>query len=221
MLPLSTKQLQVFVKTQLGNQVETVLPRLQGRLRELAETPLLLKLLCGVFQHNQRQVPRNRGELFRIFAQEYDRIKPLDTVIATSSFQEFRDELLRELAAAMMQGVKPTELRLQINRVEAEQILEQSLRGRVESPGEKAKVWLGDLVKHHLLQIAADPKQVEFHHQLFQEYYAAEWLFLQFPYLNDEELKYHHLNYLKWTEPLAMMMAFIQSQPGLFQVCQR
>jgi HEAT repeat protein len=212
MLPLSESQVQAFVQKQLLEQADILLRQVQGRLRELAETPLLLKLLCEVFRHNQQQVPRSRGELFRMFARDYDQIKPWDTVAASPGFREFRDELLRELAAAMMQGEQPTELRLQIGRDEAEQILEKSLAGRVEAAGQKAKEWLGDLIKHHLLQMAADPKQIEFHHQLFQEYYAAEWLFLQLKDLNDGVLKYHYLNYLKWTEPLAMVMAFVQSE---------
>jgi HEAT repeat protein len=212
MLPLSETQMRDFVQKQLSEQGDVLLRQVQGRLRELAETPLLLKLLCEVFRHNQHQVPRSRGEMFRMFARDYDQIKPWDTVAASPGFREFRDELLRELAAAMMQGEQPTGLRLQIGRDEAEQILEKSLAGRVEAPGSRAKEWLGDLIKHHLLQMAADRKQIEFHHQLFQEYYAAEWLFLRLKDLSDEALKYHYLNYLKWTESLAMMMAFLQSE---------
>jgi HEAT repeat protein len=212
MLPLSEPQVRDFVQKQLPEQGDVLLRQVQGRLRELAETPLLLKLLCEVFRHNQQQVPRNRGELFRMFARDYDQIKPWDTVAASTGFREFRDELLRELAAAMMQGEQPTELRLQISRDEAERVLEKGLAGRVEASGQRAKEWLGDLIEHHLLQVAADPKQIEFHHQLFQEYYAGEWLFLRLKDLRDDELKYHYLNYLKWTESLAMVMAFVQSE---------
>lgn len=212
MLPLSEPQVREFVQKQLPEQGDVLLRQVQGRLRELAETPLLLKLLCEVFRHNQQQVPRSRGELFRRFVRDYDQIKPWDTVAASPGFREFRDELLRELAAAMMQGVQPTGLRLQISRDEAERILEKSLASRVEGAGQKAKEWLGDLIKHHVLQIAANHKQIEFHHQLFQEYYAGEWLFLQLKDLSNDELKYHYLNYLKWTESLAMIMAFVQSE---------
>jgi HEAT repeat protein len=218
MLPLNKTQIWEFVQKQLPEQGNVLLQQIQGRLQELAETPLLLKLLCDVFQHNQQQVPRSRGELFRIFARDYDQIKPWDVVMASPGFREFRDELLRELAAAMMQGEQPTELRLQVSRDEAEQVLEKVLTGRVETPGQKAKEWLWDLIEHHLLQVAADPKQIEFHHQLFQEYYAAEWLFLELGNLSDEWFKYHYLNYLKWTEPLSMMMAFMQTKQSAEQL---
>ncbi|WP_404784571.1 HEAT repeat domain-containing protein [Altericista sp. CCNU0014] len=210
MLPLSEPQVREFVQKQLPEHGDVLLRQLQGRLRELAETPLLLKLLCEVFRHNKHQVPRSRGELFRLFARDYDQIKPWDTVAASPGFREFRDELLRELAAEMMQGVQPTGLRLQISRDEAERILEKGLAGRVEAAGQKAKEWLEDLIKYHLLQVAADPNQIEFHHQLFQEYYAGEWLFLQLKSLSDDELKYQYLNYLKWTEPLAMTFSFVE-----------
>lgn len=213
MMPLTEPQLREFVQKQLPETGGKLLRQVQGRLREVVENPMLLKLLCEIFKHNQQQIPKSQGELFRVFAQNYDQIvKPWDTVTATPDFREFRDELLRELAAAMIQGEQPIDFRLQIDRDEAAQILEDYLSGRVEAPGQKAKKWLEDLIEHHLLQVAADPRQIEFHHHMFQEYYAAEWLLPQFKTLSNEALKYHYLNYLKWTEPLAMTIAFVQSE---------
>ena len=54
-------------------------------------------------------------------------------------------------------------------------------------------------------------REVSFQHQLIQEYYAAEYLLRTLPeLLKDEEgetkLKCHYLNYLKWTEPIAIML---------------
>jgi HEAT repeat protein len=76
---------------------------------------------------------------------------------------------------------------------------------------------LEDLLEHHLLQFAANPQQIEFHHQLFQEYYAAEWLLTQFPDLLKDEtgkarLKQEYLNYLKWTEVIAVMLALVEDE---------
>ena len=68
---------------------------------------------------------------------------------------------------------------------------------------------LEDLVKHHLLQVA-DPRQLELHHQLFQEYYAAEWLLERVSRLGDGELKREFLNFLKWTEPVALVLALVE-----------
>jgi predicted NACHT family NTPase len=60
---------------------------------------------------------------------------------------------------------------------------------------------LDDLLKYHLLQIRSE-NEIEFCHQLFQEYYAAEWLLQRLLNLTDEQLKYYFLNYLKWTEAI-------------------
>ncbi len=75
----------------------------------------------------------------------------------------------------------------------------------------KAEEWLKDLLKHHLIQIGADNK-IEFRHQLIQEYYAAENLLQQISNLSDEELRWGYLNYLKWTEPLALMVGLTENE---------
>jgi HEAT repeat protein len=80
---------------------------------------------------------------------------------------------------------------------------------------------LEDLLKHHLIQVTSHD-QIEFCHQLIQEYYAAEILLqmlLQKPSpLNDETLKREYLNYLKWTEPLALMLELVEDETLAVQV---
>ncbi|NJR63401.1 MAG: hypothetical protein HC769_34265 [Cyanobacteria bacterium CRU_2_1] len=129
--------------------------------------------------------------------------------------RRFAPELLQYLAFTMIQGdphsdpCKPTPPWLTVPKTKAEQILAVFLAGGREPDWEtkaKAKEWLEDLLEHHLLQLANDPDKIEFHHQLFQEYYASEWLLLKLPALSDEQLKYYFLNYLKWTEAIGLMM---------------
>lgn len=218
MTPLTEPQMRQFIEKRLPGQTDILLQQIRDRLRELAETPLLLKMFCDVFEYDQ-QIPKNRGELFRKFADNIDQIKHRGVLTASSGFLGFRDELLQQLAVAMLQGGnKPTEFLLQIDQDKAEQLLEQSLTGRVKAPAERAKGWLEDLLEHHLLQLAARSKQIEFHHQLFQDYYAAEWLLLQLPTLSDEQLKCYFLNYLKWTEPLALMLALVEHDSQAMRV---
>ena len=52
----------------------------------------------------------------------------------------------------------------------------------------------------------------EFRHQLIQEYYAAEWLLERVGGLGDGELKREFLNFLKWTEPVALMLALVEEE---------
>ncbi|GAB4472492.1 MAG: hypothetical protein OHK0037_32390 [Elainellaceae cyanobacterium] len=208
MVPLTEPQMRKFVSKRLPDQANTLLQQLGGRLRELAETPLLLAMLCEVFEQDG-QIPRSRGELFRTkFSQQYAAFKPLREQPVSEDFRRLAPELLKHLAFAMMQGDPPTEFRLQIPKAEAETLLQTYLSAHQETnAASRAREYLEDLLEHHLLQLAADPDEVEFHHQLFQEYYAAEALLPKLPNLTDDQLKCHYLNYLKWTEPLAMALA--------------
>lgn len=98
---------------------------------------------------------------------------------------------------------KPSASWITISQTQAETIIANFLAGDRTPTLEittKAKEWLEDLVEWHLLQIASKPTHIEFHNQLFQEYYAAEWLAPQLEKFNDEELQYYYLNYLKWEE---------------------
>lgn len=227
MHPLSLKQMREFVGKYLPEQGNRLLEQLSDRLRELAETPLLLKLLCDVFDPKTNQIPQNRGELFQWFDRDYRRIKKeIEYVPVSENFWEFKSEILQYLAFSMIQGEiqpadlqKPPEPWLTIPKSRAEEILETWLhqRGILDAPT-KAKKWLQDLCNYHLLQNAAKIEEIEFHHQLFQEYYAAEYLLKVLPTLTDDQLKRDYLNYLKWTEPLALMLALVEEEAQALRV---
>jgi HEAT repeat protein len=220
MLPLTETQMREFVQKRLPETGRELLRQIQGKLRELAETPLLLKLLCDVFEQNGG-IPENRGELFRKeFARRYEEFKPERLRNITEDSRRYAFELLSYLAFTMVQGephidpCKPSASWITIPKTQAEKILATFLAGaRTPDVADtaKAKEWLEDLVEWHLLQVASDRDRIEFHHQLFQEYYAGEWLEQQLAKFSDEELKYYYLNYLKWTEPLAMSISFVES----------
>ncbi|BDA72463.1 hypothetical protein CAL7716_066290 [Calothrix sp. PCC 7716] len=214
MQPLTEEQMRQFVRAYLPKLGHEMLKQLGGRLRELGETPLILKMLCDVFDE-VKQIPNSRGGLFRYFDREFDKLK--GQVAVTNKLRQWKAELLQNLAFAMMRGEKITDLQLVISRTQAEDILEKLLKDRVNSPGEKAKDWLLDLLKHYLIQ-TVDGEQIQFHHQLFQEYYAAEYLLIILPKLSDEELKKNYLNLFKWTEPLALMLALVDKESQAVRV---
>lgn len=208
MCGLTERQMRSFVQKYLPDHAEVLLRQLKHRLRELAETPLLLKLLCDVFDPVTQQIPQSKGELFRAVDAKFNAWKTNEGVRTAEKFWQWNSELLQCLAFQMLQADgTPTGKWLQIERDRAEHLLEAVLKDRVTAPGEKAKDWLQDLLEHHLLQLAANPNQIEFHHQLFQEYYAAEYLRRQLPSLSADQLKRDYLNLLKWTEPLAVMLS--------------
>lgn len=213
MCGLTEPQMRSFVQNYLPDYAEVLLRQLKDRLRELAETPLLLKLLCDVFDPVTQQIPQSKGELFQAVDAQFNDWKKCEGVRTTEKFWQWNSEILRYLAFVMLQtDGTPTGKWLQIEQDRAERLLETFLQNRVTAPGEKAKDWLQDLLEHHLLQRAANPNQIEFHHQLFQEYYAAEYLSLQLENISDTQLKHDYLNLLKWTEPLEMMAALITDE---------
>jgi len=221
MLPLTETQMREFVQKRLPETGGELWRQIQGRLRELAETPLLLKLLCDVFEQNE-EIPKNRGDLFRKeFARRYEEFKPERIRNVSKESRLFARDLLSYLAFTMVQGephtdsCKPSASWITISKTQAERILASFLAGdRTPSLEDtaKAKEWLEDLLEWHLLQVASDRDRIEFHHQLFQEYYAAEHLLSKLAELSDDELKYYYLNYLKWTEVIVLMLALIDEQ---------
>ena len=153
--------------------------------------------------------------VFRAFTVGYgDRIKQ-DVTLSKDS-RAWWGRLLQYLAFRMTCGENLTELQVAISRRGAEQFLVEFLRGKVEFADDCAVRWLEDLLKHHLIQISND--RIEFRHQLIQEYYAAEWLLGLLPSLSDARLQQGYLNYLKWTEPLALMLELVEGEEQAVRV---
>jgi HEAT repeat protein len=225
MKPLTELQMQKFVGQRLPVDGEKLLGQLGDRLWEIAETPLFLGMLCDVFGQTG-QIPENKGELFRLFDREYEKFKGLPLV--SEDFRRFKSEILQHLAFVMMTGdsSKPTEFWLTIDKGVAEREIEMFLFDHHESnPASKAKEWLEDLLKHYFLKVAADASQVEFHHQLFQEYYAAEKLLSMFQaghpdVIEDKRFQHFYLNYLKWTEPLEFLLGLLNNEAQVIRIVE-
>jgi hypothetical protein len=176
MLPLEEYQMQTFVGNHLGEPTENLFRQLKSRLREMAQTPLLLKMFCDVVEESpDRSLPVNRGELFRQeFTRRYQAFKSKRGYVSEDS-RRLTERLLQQLALEMTQGYSSTNLKLQISKEQATQILRVFLQTQGETNTlTKASEYLEDLLNWDLLQVASDATQVEFHHQLFQEYYVAE-----------------------------------------------
>ncbi|MBS9771541.1 MAG: HEAT repeat domain-containing protein [Trichodesmium erythraeum GBRTRLIN201] len=209
MQPLTESQMQDFVCAYLPEQGENLWGQLQGRLRELGETPMFLLMLCSVFDYN-KVIPAHLGLVFRGFTQTYSgRIK--QDVLVDESSRRWWDRLLQELAWVMTTGGSKTEMMVAIPRKKAEDVLADFLRGQVVAPTDCAMGWLEDLLEYHLIQVG-DDGQISFRHQLLQEYYAAERLSSQLSGLSDYELQWDYLNYLKWTEVVALMLGLVEDE---------
>ena len=213
MQPLTPAQLREFVGRSFPEQTEQFLNQLSDRLKELGKTPLLLEMLCDVFRRTGK-IPNNLGLVFREFTQHYER--NLKEGVRVESDRELWKLVLQHLAWVMMQGKEPTEFRVAIEREEAVRAIGQFLNE--EFPYVEARKCLRDLQKHHLIQAGTNLEELEFRHQLIQEYYAAETLLARLLELSDDVLKREYLNYLKWTEPLALMSALVESEKQALRV---
>ncbi|WML90665.1 HEAT repeat domain-containing protein [Thiothrix lacustris] len=211
LLPLNDSQARALATNRLGSEsaARQLLDDLPDRLHDFTERPLLLNMLCSVYQKSHA-IPQNQGELFRRFTHdEYAKHKPSGTVTTReNTFFDFCDEILQEVAFLMMRADGDGKnLWLQVPLVEAEKWLEQRFGERGEAnAASKAKQWLSDALNFHLLQPAADHGKIEFIHQAFQEYYAAEWLLRHFDELTDDQFCTHYLNPIKWTESLLILV---------------
>ncbi|NEQ69233.1 MAG: hypothetical protein F6K21_27850 [Symploca sp. SIO2D2] len=229
MQSLSERQMQQFVCKYLPQQGEQMLRQLGSRLREFGQTPLLLMMLCLVFAQNRNRVPANLGSVFRQFTQVYNSKLKQDIPISQESRRWWKP-MLEQLAWVMTCGEGKTQLQVAISKQQAEAVLIEFLQGKVAHPENCALNWLDGLLSHHLIQFGAG-KQIEFRHQLLQEYYTAEYLLklltsspktLPQGYrilgITDEELKREYLNYLKWTEPLALMLELLENEAQAVRV---
>jgi predicted NACHT family NTPase len=152
MLPLNDSQMREFVRAYLPEKGEQMLRQLGSRLQEFGQTPLLLWMLCSVFESNESQIPANLGLVFRQFTEIYDRKLKADFATYQGSRDWWR-QLLQVLAWRMTQGDSKTEIQVAIALREAEAVLRDFLQGKVEYADNCAKQWLKDLLRLHLIQL--------------------------------------------------------------------
>jgi predicted NACHT family NTPase len=177
-------------------------------------------MLCSLFKQTG-EIPSNLGGVFRAFTRSYERNLKRD--IIPESDRRWWSGLLQTLAFAMMHSqplstlevdrnhsMLDVELRVAIPKPEVYQIFVACLKPKEAQPDGAARKCLDDLLRHHLIQANGD--QIEFRHQLMQEYYAAEYLLMRVTQMSNLTLQQQYLNYLKWTEPLALMLALVEDE---------
>lgn len=221
MQPLSEGQMKEFIRAYVRDQAEAMLQQLNDRLWEFGQTPLLLWMLCEVFQQSpEHRMPSNLAGIFQRFTTMYEgssvrkhKVALLKGDVRPLSDRRIWKPALQAIASIMMQGETAVDFRVAIHRDEAEQELSRIF------PNEQFPVRdiLDDLLKYHLLQNRSTD-QIEFRHQLIQEYYVAEHLWQLLPDLSDEQLKRDYLNLLKWTESISLMLALVPNEGQALRV---
>ena len=217
MQPLTELQMQAFVEAYLPERGEAMWRQLQGRLREFGQTPLLLWMLCEVVKQSPNtQLSTDLAGIFQVFTRTYEdssvrkhAVAVLKRDVTPLSDRRLWRQALKHLSWVMMHKQKLIPL-LVIRRSTAERELEKLFKKEPYS-SKTARDCLDDLLNYHLLQIRTGD-EIEFRHQLIQEYYAAEALRERLLDVSDRELKRDYLNYLKWTEPVALMLALVEDE---------
>jgi len=202
--PLDPREIDRFLGECMPGKAQQVLQLLSRDNRELSRTPFVLWMLYQLFQKTGTVVVDTLGEAFRQFFETFTKNK--EGAAVTDKRREDWNLWLKHLAFTMLNSPEPTDPGLIISDERAEKLLVEKFGDLYGDPSR-----IKELVKHHVLERVSD-REVSFQHQLIQEYYAAEWLAPQLEKLSDKELQYYYLNYLKWTEPLAMAMSFVKSE---------
>ncbi|MFN7714967.1 MAG: HEAT repeat domain-containing protein, partial [Pseudanabaenaceae cyanobacterium] len=226
MQPLTEPQMQQFVMAYLPTQGERLLRQLSGRLREFGQTPLLLWMLCEVFKSGENNLNNlNLGKIFQVFTKAYvtssirnHQVSSLKGDIQPLSDRRLWSNAMKYLASLMMDGDSPVDFRVVIPKDEIIQKFTVLFKDETE-PAKVARDCLDDLLNYHLIQ-NRNADNVEFLHQLIQEYYAAEYLWdlLKNDRLSDTKLQHSYLNYLDWTESLALMLELVESEEQAVRV---
>jgi HEAT repeat protein len=204
--PPSPPEINRFLRECMPAQVQQVLQLLSRDNRELSRTPFVLWMLYHLFQETGAVV-ETLGDAFRQFFRSFKKYK--EDAPVTDERRKAWNPWLEHLAFTMLNSPEPTAPGLVISDDRAEKVLAERF-GDLHGASSRIE----ELLKYHLLERVSE-KEVSFHHQLIQEYYAAEYLLQYLPeLLRDEEgetkLKRHYLNYLKWTEPIAIMLGLLE-----------
>ncbi|XQQ07413.1 MAG: HEAT repeat domain-containing protein [Leptolyngbya sp. IPPAS B-1204] len=207
--PLRSEEVERLLQNCIPNQKQKVLQLLNRDNRALNRTPFVLWMLYDLFQKQGTEV-ETLAEAFRQFFQSFKKYKE-DAPVTDERRQEW-NRWLEYLAFTMLNNLDPTDPGLVIAKEQAEKILIEKFGGLY---GASSRI--EELLKYHLLESISE-KEISFHHQLIQEYYAAEYLLTLLPDLlkKQPEQKYtsfqmNYLNYVKWTEAIALMLGLVEA----------
>ena len=213
--PLTDSQMNAFIVSYSHDQAPAIMSELKTHnLISFCRTPLLLWMLCNVFIRRPDYHIDSLAAIFRRFVELYEEsslrsneVSQLKGDVSPLSDRRLWRPALQQLASRMMNGQTAVDLELTLPRPIAETVLQNHFRTEKHA----SRDIVDDLLKYHMLE-KASPNELEFHHQLIQEYYAAETLVSVVQGMEDTDVKSTYLNYLKWTEPFKMVLTLLHSE---------
>ncbi|MBW4539577.1 MAG: HEAT repeat domain-containing protein [Myxacorys chilensis ATA2-1-KO14] len=208
--PLESKKIERFLQECIPEQKQKVLQLLNRDNRELSRTPFVLWMLYDLFQKQGTEV-ETLAEAFRKFFRSFNKNYKEDVPVTDERRKDW-SSWLKHLAFSMLDTSDPNDPGLVISRERAKQVLDDQFG---KHSGDSSRV--EELLKYHVLESVND-EEINFHHQLIQEYYAAEALLERLQKHSEwlertSEQKWtrfqqNYLNYIKWTEAIALVFGF-------------
>ncbi|MGO9118077.1 MAG: HEAT repeat domain-containing protein [Desulfomonilaceae bacterium] len=219
LLPMDKAAIEKFVRAYLGSDAAlSLLAELEcGRLREVAEIPMFLQMLCARYAVH-RKLPLNPALLFRDYLKDfYPHEMKYDIDGQTVSKSDWYD-MVAYLAFRMLEGPSAKNWRRTIPISRAEEILQELFKewGSAHSP-EYARQCVKELLDHYIVQLSPG-SALGFSHDLIQEFFAAEYLSKVWSRLDQNTRKRKYLNNIKWAEPLCLMMGLVDSEEEAVQL---
>lgn len=213
---LNPTEIDRFLQECTPEQRQKIYQRLNRDNRELSRTPFVLWMLYHS-SHEQGTEVETLGEAFRQFFRSFKKYKE-DAPVSEERRKDW-NHWLEHLAFTMLNTPDPTVPGLVISKEKAEKVLAEKF-GDLYNTASRIE----ELLKYHLLESISD-KEISFHHQLIQEYYAAECLLTQLPELvrKQSDQKYipfqaKYLNYVKWTEAISLMLSLVNNSDYVIQI---
>ena len=205
LLPLEDQQIREYLLLHIPSEHDraNVYQQLEQSsfVREILRTPLMLHMLMRVM--HQGQVPRNRGQLFRMFTR---------WMLSREAKTTLTDAAAREVALAVIAfGIR------QNGGTDASETLvsdwvERALhhwRGTIS-----VRQVLDELRDSRLL-IEDDEGNIRFWHELFLEYFAA--IVLRREYLRENREIHRYVHRPEWFEVLQMLAGLVTNVVGFIE----
>ncbi|MBD2060609.1 HEAT repeat domain-containing protein [Oculatella sp. FACHB-28] len=205
--PLESQEIERFLQECIPEQNQKILQLLNRDKRELSRTPFVLWILYDLFQKQGTEV-ETLAEAFRKFFRSFNKNYREDIPVTDERRKDW-NSWLKCLAFSMLDTPDLNDPVLVISREQAKQVLDDQFG---KHSGDSCRI--EELIKYHVLESIND-EEINFHHQLIQEYYAAEALLERLqkhpewlertPKQKWTRFQQDYLNYLEWTEAIALM----------------
>lgn len=225
---LNEAQIAAWVSTYAPDHAEEWLPALLQYPWSWVETPLQLSLLCEVWHLTEGQIrpaqPLSPTAVLQALDQQWSTWTPaLGAAIGeniAAPLWQWTGELLRDLATSLMQADQhPAHPAWHLDQAQVQSLIDRFLQQQGIAGDDLSPAGLQALRHHPALRVVPQyPNTIEFRHALLQNYYAAAFLLRELPQISDSTLKQNYLNQLKWTEPLAMLLAILDDQAQALRI---